>query len=156
SAPHAVASSPGSAGAVAPSSPGVFVGAASSAAVVPPVAQSPSAFSQPPMQVPPAAQPHASQPMAMTMHSTGQAPPARLVCIMKDGSDGVAYPLVGEQIDIGRTEGDIIVGDDPYLSPRHARLRRRADGYAVVDLDSVNGVYVRLNESVELTDGDTI
>ena len=91
-----------------------------------------------------------------TQVSGGPQAPARLVSILKDGSDGVSYPLVGEQVDIGRVEGDIILGDDPYLSPRHARLKRRADGYSVRDLDSVNGVYVRLKDGVELADGDMI
>jgi pSer/pThr/pTyr-binding forkhead associated (FHA) protein len=82
--------------------------------------------------------------------------PVRLVSILKDGSDGVAYPFAGDSMDIGRVEGDIILADDPYLSPRHARLRQRGDGYIVQDLDSVNGVYVRLREPRELTSGDTI
>ena len=80
----------------------------------------------------------------------------RLVSILKDGSDGSTYDLLGEQIDVGRTEGEVLLADDPYLSPRHARIRRRGDGFVVRDLDSVNGVYVRLRDAVELTDGDMI
>jgi pSer/pThr/pTyr-binding forkhead associated (FHA) protein len=83
-------------------------------------------------------------------------PIAALVAILKDGSDGRSFPIYTEQADIGRTEGDIVLSDDPYLSPRHARLRRRGDGWLLRDLDSANGIYVRIREPVDLADGDMI
>jgi pSer/pThr/pTyr-binding forkhead associated (FHA) protein len=95
----------------------------------------------------------APRPAAPTV---GGAAPARLVSILKDGSDGPTFPLVGEQVDIGRTEGDIVLADDPYLSPRHARLRRKGNAFYLRDLESVNGVYFRIREPVELSDGDRI
>ena len=81
---------------------------------------------------------------------------AQLVAILKDGSDGRVFPLAGDQIDIGRSEGDVVLPDDPYLSPRHARLAKRADGWFLRDLDSVNGIFVRIREPVDLSDGDMI
>jgi len=81
---------------------------------------------------------------------------AQLVAILKDGSDGRVYPLEQDQIDIGSREGDVILGDDPYLSSRHARLLRQDDGWTLLDLDSVNGVYVRIREPEDLVDGDMI
>jgi len=81
---------------------------------------------------------------------------ARLVAILKDGSDGRVYPLVGPQVDIGSREGDVILGDDPYLSSRHARLLRRDDGWTLLDLDSVNGVYMRIREPEDIVDGDMV
>lgn len=81
---------------------------------------------------------------------------ARIVSVRKDGSDGTSYALAGEQVDVGAREGDIVLRDDPYLSPRHARLRAYPDGWRLVDLDSLNGVYVRLRQPAELRDGDTI
>ena len=81
---------------------------------------------------------------------------ARLVSILKDGTDGQAFAITLEQTDIGRTEGEILLSDDPYLSPRHARIRRRGDAFFLRDLDSVNGIYLRIRDSVELADGDTI
>jgi pSer/pThr/pTyr-binding forkhead associated (FHA) protein len=96
-----------------------------------------------------------TSPGAPSVGAAGE-PLARLVAILKDGSDGRAYPIHAEQADIGRSEGDIVLGDDPYLSPRHARLRRRGDAWVVRDLDSVNGVYIRLREPVDLTDGDMV
>lgn len=82
--------------------------------------------------------------------------PARLVSILKDGSDGQTFPVQQETLDIGRLEGEVALSDDPYLSPRHARVRRQGEHYYVRDLDSVNGVYVRLRESMDLVHGDTM
>lgn len=78
----------------------------------------------------------------------------RLVTLLKDGSEGRSIPLTDTDQDIGGSEGDITFPDDPYLSPRHARLACRAGTYSVRDLDSVNGVYVRLREDAELRDRD--
>jgi pSer/pThr/pTyr-binding forkhead associated (FHA) protein len=81
---------------------------------------------------------------------------ARLVAILKDGSDGRVYPLSGNQVDIGSREGDVVLGEDPYLSFRHARLLARDDGWSLVDLDSVNGIFMRIREPEPLSDGDMI
>lgn len=83
-------------------------------------------------------------------------PVALLVAILKDGTDGRVYPIHDEQTDLGRTEGAVQLADDPYLSARHARLLSRPEGILVRDLDSANGVYVRLREPVELLDGDFV
>ncbi len=80
-------------------------------------------------------------------------PSSRIVSILKDGTDGAAFPLQ-EQTDIGRTEGDLVFAGDPYLSPRHARIRYQDGRWTLRDLDSVNGVYLRLRDAVELSDGD--
>lgn len=82
--------------------------------------------------------------------------PARLVSILKDGTDGQTFAVQQEAIDIGRLEGEVVLADDPYLSPRHARVRRQGDQYFVRDLDSVNGVYVRLRDSIEIVHGDFV
>lgn len=79
---------------------------------------------------------------------------ATLVSILKDGSDGRRYPVHDEHTDIGREEGQIVLHDDPYLSPRHARLTFKGSGAVLRDLDSVNGVYVRLRDPVDLAAGD--
>ncbi|MCS6796942.1 MAG: FHA domain-containing protein [Myxococcota bacterium] len=84
------------------------------------------------------------------------SPIARLVAIEKDGSDGRIFPVVSESVDIGRLEGDILLPDDPYLSPRHARLLRRGQTWFLRDLDSLNGCYIRIREPVELRDGDVL
>jgi pSer/pThr/pTyr-binding forkhead associated (FHA) protein len=60
------------------------------------------------------------------------------------------------QVDIGRTEGDILLRDDPYVSPRHARLVETEGGLIVRDLGSTNGVFVRIAKRAPLRDGDLL
>ena len=81
---------------------------------------------------------------------------AILVAVLKDGTDGPNYSLNEEQTDIGRLEGDIILADDPYLSPRHLRIKRRGDAFVLRDLESVNGTYFRLRDAIELVDSDVL
>lgn len=76
-------------------------------------------------------------------HSLGK-PRGHLVVITKDGTAGASYPL-GEQVDIGRSEGEIVIHDDPYLSPRHARVVFRGNRAHIRDLNSVNGLFLRIS-----------
>jgi pSer/pThr/pTyr-binding forkhead associated (FHA) protein len=68
---------------------------------------------------------------------------ARLVLIARDGGEGPSYS-VADTTDIGRTEGNIVIGDDRYVSPRHARLVLRSGAYHLRDLGSTNGVFLRI------------
>jgi pSer/pThr/pTyr-binding forkhead associated (FHA) protein len=81
---------------------------------------------------------------------------ARLVTILKDGTEGPAYRLSAGATDIGRSEGNILLPDDPYLSPRHARITFRGGRYHLRDLGSVNGIFYRLREPVLLHHGDVV
>ena len=69
----------------------------------------------------------------------------RLVVIAKSGADGPNYPI-GDSLDIGRTEGQLIIGEDPYLSPRHVRVLFQAGKLVLRDLGSTNGVFLRLSQ----------
>jgi pSer/pThr/pTyr-binding forkhead associated (FHA) protein len=80
---------------------------------------------------------------------------ARLVAVRRDGSDGESYSLDGEQIDIGRTEGDLRF-DDAHLANRHARISRRGEHYLITPLESRNGVYIRTMGAYELVNGSYI
>lgn len=80
----------------------------------------------------------------------------RLVVISQDGSAGREYRLSADQTDVGRAEGGVLLADDPYVSPRHARLIRRGDKLFIRDLGSVNRVYVRLRKAYSLKDGDLV
>ncbi len=82
--------------------------------------------------------------------------PARLVVIAQDGTPGRDYALVEPQTDIGREEGTVLLPNDPYVSPRHARVFRRDGRFFVRDLDSVNGVYVRLRGPARLEHADLV
>ncbi len=94
------------------------------------------------------------------------SPRARLVVISKDGGEGPSYP-VGEALDIGRTEGNVAIQEDRYLSPRHARVVRKPDRpdrgssspgirtrLYLRDLGSTNGVYLRLRAASPQSNGD--
>jgi pSer/pThr/pTyr-binding forkhead associated (FHA) protein len=80
---------------------------------------------------------------------------ARLVLVQSDGSDGTVYPLAGDQVDMGRSEGALVFPDDRFLSPRHARLERREDRWVIAALESRNGVFLRLREPADLSEQDT-
>jgi pSer/pThr/pTyr-binding forkhead associated (FHA) protein len=80
---------------------------------------------------------------------------ARLVAVRRDGTDGASYPFEGDQLDIGRSEGDLLF-EDPHLASRHARILRRGGGYVLVPLDTRNGVYVRVTVPTPLDEGDQI
>jgi pSer/pThr/pTyr-binding forkhead associated (FHA) protein len=81
---------------------------------------------------------------------------ARLVVIAQDGTPGREYVLSGEQTDVGREEGNILLPNDPYVSPRHARVSRKNSAFFVRDLGSVNGVYVRLRRPMKLEHADLV
>jgi len=68
---------------------------------------------------------------------------ARLVLIARDGGEGPSFPL-GEVTDIGRSEGNVVIAEDRYISPRHARLSLRQGVFYLRDLESTNGMYVRI------------
>ena len=80
----------------------------------------------------------------------------KLVVIAEDGTEGKVFPLEGTQVDVGRLEGDILLAEDYYVSPRHARLVFQGDKWFIRDLQSTNGVYRRLWEPHVLRDGDLL
>jgi pSer/pThr/pTyr-binding forkhead associated (FHA) protein len=78
-----------------------------------------------------------------------------LVTLSRDGSDGSSVEISSENFDIGRSEGGLTFKDDSYLALRHLRLTVRDGKVLVRPLDTVNGVFIKLRESVELNSGDT-
>lgn len=87
---------------------------------------------------------------------TGRKHSGRLVVIVEDGSEGRSFSLADGQLDIGRTDGDIVLEDDHYVSPRHARLRFLDGQWILRDLDSTNHVYLRIRKPQPLKDGDLL
>ncbi len=92
-------------------------------------------------------------PMAAALRGLQQQPGFRLIVVHRDGTDGITYNLRGDQVDIGRTEGDLLF-DDPHLAPRHARVAASLNGRVMSPLERRNGIYVRLRGRVDLSDGD--
>ncbi len=103
----------------------------------------------------PAPQLHAAPMAAAVRVVAGQQTGFRLVVVHRDGTDGITYNLLGDQIDIGRTEGDLLF-EDPHLAPRHARIVASLTGRVLTPLETRNGVYVRLRGPVDLQDGDYV
>jgi len=95
----------------------------------------------------------APSPIAAAIRVGQQQVGFRLVVVHRDGTDGISYNLLGDQIDIGRTEGDLLF-EDPHLAPRHARVAASLTGRVLTPLESRNGVYVRLRGPIDLQDGD--
>jgi pSer/pThr/pTyr-binding forkhead associated (FHA) protein len=93
-------------------------------------------------------------PMAAAVRAAQQTG-FRLVVVHRDGTDGITYNLLGDQVDIGRTEGDLLF-EDPHLAARHARISASLTGRVLTPLEARNGVYVRLRGAVDLQDNDYI
>jgi pSer/pThr/pTyr-binding forkhead associated (FHA) protein len=83
-------------------------------------------------------------------------PRGRLVVIEADGSEGMTFALADRPLDLGRSEGDILVKEDPYVSPRHARFVPDGGRWWIRDLASTNGVYLRLKKPHPLLDADLL
>ena len=79
---------------------------------------------------------------------------ARLILIQPDGSEGEMFPLAEGPTLIGRSSGGIFA-NDAYLSPEHAEFRFEDDQLVVKDMESLNGIYIRIEPDVpiELFDG---
>lgn len=107
------------------------------------------------MSMPPSA-PQSQAPLRTDANASPEAAVARIVTILKDGSEGQIYRISGATTDIGRSEGNILLADDPYLSPRHARITLRDGSYYLRDLGSVNGIFYKLREPMTLQSGDVV
>jgi pSer/pThr/pTyr-binding forkhead associated (FHA) protein len=79
---------------------------------------------------------------------------ARVVLIRGEGMDGLSYHLKMEQHIIGR-RGHIEFPEDPFVSPKHANLFYREGKLIVRDEGSLNGVFIRVRGSVDISPGDT-
>jgi pSer/pThr/pTyr-binding forkhead associated (FHA) protein len=100
----------------------------------------------------------------------GDAPPARppgadlraaaarirLALVRNDGAAGRIFSVAGEQAVCGRTEGEILLPDDPTVSPRHARFTAGGGALRVEDLGSVNGTFIRLRGPRRIAAGDEL
>jgi hypothetical protein len=80
----------------------------------------------------------------------------RLRLIQEGGGEGEVYKLETDETIIGRNSGDIRFPHDGYMSGRHARLIRRGERYVLIDENSRNGTFKRIDGEVELRAGDII
>jgi pSer/pThr/pTyr-binding forkhead associated (FHA) protein len=77
----------------------------------------------------------------------------RLSIIVGPGIDGSAFPLMGEEVVLGRERGDILFSDDGYVSGTHAKISIRQDGFYLSDLGSSNGTFIKINEPRLISSG---
>lgn len=64
------------------------------------------------------------------------------------------FSLDKPETTMGRTTGDLIFKDDPYMSGMHARIVAQPGRFILQDLKSRNGVYRRIRDEIELRDAD--
>lgn len=81
-----------------------------------------------------------------------------MLLVRKGPNAGSRYVLDAEVTQAGRHPDSDIFLDDITVSRRHAEITRRADGYVLRDVGSLNGTYVnrdRVEES-KLAHGDEL
>ncbi len=79
---------------------------------------------------------------------------AKLILIRGEGMDGLSFHLKAEQHVVGRNE-QLVIPDDPFVSPKHANFFYRDGKLVVRDEGSLNGVYIRVRGTVDIAAGDT-
>jgi pSer/pThr/pTyr-binding forkhead associated (FHA) protein len=93
-----------------------------------------------------------SQPMAAPQPARARL---SMTLIRPDGTEGGTHDLRPGENKLGRQFGPVFENDG-YLSPIHAQLDIRAPNAIVRDLDSLNGVFVKMTAEEELTNGQII
>jgi pSer/pThr/pTyr-binding forkhead associated (FHA) protein len=83
-------------------------------------------------------------------------PWGRLRQLTAAGTTRDVYHLTRAEVTLGREQGDIVFGDDEFLSRRHAQVCFRGNRVTLVDLGSSNGTFVRLRNQHLLATGDLI
>ncbi len=79
---------------------------------------------------------------------------AKLEHVRLNGEIVAEFKLDKQETTLGRTTGDLIFKDDPYMSGTHARIVAQPGRFILQDLRSRNGVYRRVRNEIVLEDGD--
>jgi len=80
----------------------------------------------------------------------------RLVRLGPEGEILRAFLLTKPEMVVGRTQGDITLPEDPFVSSKHCALVLEQGAVRIKDLGSTNGCYVRIRGKVAVEDGDCI
>jgi pSer/pThr/pTyr-binding forkhead associated (FHA) protein len=83
-------------------------------------------------------------------------PWGRIVQLVPSGGYRDVRHLSGEEIILGREEGDIVFRDDAFMSRRHAAVTWDGSRAQITDLGSSNGTFVRIAGPVALKHGDHV
>ncbi|MEM1415043.1 MAG: FHA domain-containing protein [Myxococcota bacterium] len=74
--------------------------------------------------------------------------------LIEGGYEGMVHCAKEGVVRIGREDADMNFPEDIYMSGSHAEVRAEGGGFKLVDLDSRNGTYVRIQGEHELQHGD--
>ncbi|MDB4952751.1 MAG: domain containing protein [Myxococcales bacterium] len=88
--------------------------------------------------------------------SPPREPWGRLFQLIPSGGYRDVRHLIGEEIVLGREEGDIVFRDDAFMSRRHAALNWDGKAVKLTDLGSSNGSFVRITGPTVLKNGDHV
>jgi pSer/pThr/pTyr-binding forkhead associated (FHA) protein len=82
--------------------------------------------------------------------------PFRLNQLLEGGATGMTVCARGNNLRIGREDGDLNFPGDVFMSAKHCLVEEREGKYVLTDFDSRNGTYVRIKSEKPLTHGDYI
>jgi hypothetical protein len=88
--------------------------------------------------------------------SPPREPWGRFVQIVPSGGYRDVRHLAGEEIVLGREEGDIVFRDDAFMSRRHAAVTWDGKKAQITDLGSSNGTFVRITGPTAIKHGDHV
>ncbi len=88
--------------------------------------------------------------------SPPREPWGRFVQLVPSGGHRDVRHLSGEEIVLGREEGDIVFRDDAFMSRRHAAVTWNGQRAQITDLGSSNGTFVRITAPTALRHGDHV
>lgn len=88
--------------------------------------------------------------------SPPREPWGRFVAIVPSGGWRDVRHLAGEEIVLGREEGDIVFRDDAFMSRRHAAVTWDGRKAQITDLGSSNGTFVRITGPTPIKHGDHV
>jgi pSer/pThr/pTyr-binding forkhead associated (FHA) protein len=81
---------------------------------------------------------------------------ARVVQLLEGGGEGDIFPLKPGENTVGRGTGDVSFPHDGYVSSKHATISVNEGSFAVKDLGSANGTFVRINGQAAVSAGDLL
>jgi pSer/pThr/pTyr-binding forkhead associated (FHA) protein len=88
--------------------------------------------------------------------SPPREPWGRFVQLVPSGGYRDVRHLAGDEVVLGREEGDIVFRDDAFMSRRHAAITWNGKQAQVTDLGSSNGTFVRITGPTALKHGDHV
>lgn len=98
---------------------------------------------------------YCQSPIRQTLRMGSELSQPRLILI-QDGIETETYDITDADFTIGRTKGTLSFPQDNFMSSEHARIVHRGGRYVLIDEQSRNGTYKRINSELELVNGDIV